>query len=105
MTAIRRLTWRTTAGHADEEHGNAELRLQVCQEIDHLRLDGHIERGNRLIADEKVWPGDQSARQDHALALSTESSWGKRFVTLAESPTACSSSPTRASRSDAVPIA
>src|SRR3954465_641698 len=33
---------------ADEEAGEAELALQLREELQHPRLDGHVERGRRL---------------------------------------------------------
>jgi hypothetical protein len=38
----------------DEEIGEAEALLQVLQQVDDLRLDRHVERGDRLVADDQV---------------------------------------------------
>ena len=38
----------------NEEIGQAVLALQVGQKIDHLRLDGNVERGDRLIANDQA---------------------------------------------------
>jgi len=35
----------------DEEVGDAELRLQVAQQVEHLGLDRHVEGRHGLIAD------------------------------------------------------
>ena len=54
---------------ADEEIGEAHLRLQVEQEIDDLRLDRHVERRDRLVADQEPRLGRQRAGQHDPLAL------------------------------------
>jgi hypothetical protein len=51
---------------ADEEVGEPELLLQVLEQVDHLRLDRNVERGDRLVADdelrvERERPGDADA--------------------------------------------
>ena len=38
----------------DKEVGQSQLILQLVKHIDDLRLDRNVERGNRLIADDKV---------------------------------------------------
>ncbi|KKN95133.1 hypothetical protein LCGC14_0182020, partial [marine sediment metagenome] len=38
----------------DEQVGEAELLAQVLQKVDDLRLDGDVERGNRLVADDEL---------------------------------------------------
>ena len=38
----------------DEQHGHVELGLELRQELEDLRLDGHVERRGRLIGDEQV---------------------------------------------------
>ena len=48
---------------ADEQQREAELPLQVLQQIDDLRLDRDVERRNRFVADDQVGfrrecPGD-----------------------------------------------
>ena len=37
----------------DEEEREAETLLQISQQVEDLRLDGHVERGCRLIGDEE----------------------------------------------------
>ena len=39
---------------ADEEHGKAELLLQRGKKLQHLRLDGHIERRDGLVGDDEI---------------------------------------------------
>ena len=38
---------------ADEEQRKAELALQILQQVDDLRLDRDVERGDRLVADDQ----------------------------------------------------
>ena len=38
---------------ADEEHGGVELGLELRDEVEHLRLDGRVEPGRRLVEDEE----------------------------------------------------
>ncbi len=50
----------------DEQVRQVELVLQVLEQVDDLRLDGHVQRRDRLIADDEVWlncqrPGDADA--------------------------------------------
>ncbi len=40
---------------ADEGIGQVQLFLEVKKEVDHLRLNGHIERRNGLIAHQELW--------------------------------------------------
>ena len=37
----------------DEHHAHPELGLQAAQQVQHLRLDRHVERGRRLVGDEQ----------------------------------------------------
>ena len=53
----------------DEEVGEAELGLQVLEQVDDLRLDRDVERGDRLVADEKARPKGKRPRDADALAL------------------------------------
>ena len=53
----------------DEDVGQAELLLQVFEQVDHLRLDRHVERGHRLVADDELGAHRQRARDADALAL------------------------------------
>ena len=50
MTAIRSDTWRTTAEVVgDEQVGEPEVVLQVVEQVDDLRLDRDVQRGDRLV--------------------------------------------------------
>ena len=39
---------------ADEQVGQLVLFLQVLEQVDDLRLNGHVQCGNRLVADDKL---------------------------------------------------
>ena len=54
---------------ADEQVGEAELLLQVLEQVEDLRLDRDVERGDRLVADHHVGTQRQRARDADALAL------------------------------------
>src|SRR5579872_2168381 len=54
---------------ADEEEREAEFGLQILQQVDDLRLDRNVERGDRLIADDQVRLGRERTRDADALAL------------------------------------
>lgn len=45
----------------DEQIGQAALRLQVAQEVDDLRLHGHVQRAHRLITDDQIRHDSQCA--------------------------------------------
>ena len=53
----------------NEQIGQAKLGLQVLEDIQHLRLDGNIQRRNRLIADDELGAQGQGAGNANALAL------------------------------------
>src|SRR6516165_317667 len=55
---------------ADEEERKAELALQILQQVHDLRLDGNIERRDRLVAHDEVGFSRERARNGDALALS-----------------------------------
>ena len=48
---------------------HAELRLQVLQQLQDLRLHGDVERGRRLVGDEQVGAVGERHGDHHALAL------------------------------------
>ena len=53
MTATRSHMWRTTLEVVgDEDDRQAELALQVAQQVEDLRLDRDVERGHRLVGDD-----------------------------------------------------
>ncbi len=54
---------------ADEQVGQAELLLQVLQQVHDLRLDRHVQRRDRLVADDELGVQRQRAGDADALAL------------------------------------
>ena len=55
ITATRWQRWRTTDEIVgDEEIGEAEPLAQVLEQVDDLRLDRHVERRHRLVADDEL---------------------------------------------------
>src|SRR5260370_25702416 len=54
----------------DEKISEAELHLQVLQEVDHLRLDRHVERRYRLVADHELGLDGERAGDADPLPLS-----------------------------------
>ena len=54
---------------ADEQQRQAELVLQIDQQVDDLRLHRNVQRRHRLVADDQVGAGRQRARDADALAL------------------------------------
>ena len=53
----------------DEDVGEAELVLQVLEQVDDLRLDRHVEGGDRLVADDELGLERERAGDADALAL------------------------------------
>ena len=53
----------------DEQVRKAQLALQVFKHVDDLRLDGHVQRGNRLVADDELGVRGERAGDADALAL------------------------------------
>ena len=53
----------------DEQVGHAEARLKLLQHVDDLRLNGNVQRGDRLVADDEVRLAGQGAGDADALAL------------------------------------
>ncbi len=51
----------------DDDDRGAELLLQVADEVEDLRLDGHVEGGRRLVGDEQLGVVDQRHRDHRAL--------------------------------------
>ncbi|MCY1302372.1 hypothetical protein D9M70_520230 [compost metagenome] len=60
---------------ADEQQGDLHFALQVHQEIDDLRLDRHVERGDGLVGDDETRVERERAGDTDALALAA----GKRM--------------------------
>src|SRR6185503_17541 len=55
----------------DEQIRQLEAILQLLEQIDDLRLNGHVERGDRLVGDDEVGLHGESARDADALTLTT----------------------------------
>ena len=53
----------------DEDVGEPEPVLQVAQQIEDLRADRDVERGDRLVADDQLRLDRERARNGDALAL------------------------------------
>ena len=53
----------------DEQIREVELRLQVHQQVDDLRLHRHVQSRHRLVADDQARPYRQRPRDAEALAL------------------------------------
>ena len=53
----------------DKQIGQSELFLKILEHIDDLRLNGNIERGDRLIADDELGIDRQRSRNTDSLAL------------------------------------
>ena len=52
----------------DEDDRGAELLLQVLEQVEDLRLDGHVQGGGRLVGDQQVGVADQRHGDHGALA-------------------------------------
>ena len=53
----------------DEKHCHLELALKLAQEGENLGLDGHVERGSRLVGDQEIRLIGKCHRNHHPLAL------------------------------------
>ena len=53
----------------DEQHRHAGIAFQIGQQIEDLRLNGHVQCGRRLIRDQQVRPVGQRHRDHHPLPL------------------------------------
>ena len=67
----------------DEEEGQAQVRLQFGEEVQHLRLHRDIERGDRLVGYDEARTRRDRARNRDALPLSSG-----QFVRVAVEETA-----------------
>ena len=52
----------------DDDEPHAGLVLEAAQEIEDLRLDGHVERRRRLVGDQELRPAGERHGDHHALA-------------------------------------
>jgi hypothetical protein len=53
----------------DEEIGQVELRLELLEQVDHLGLNGHVERADRLVADNELRFQRERSGNSDALTL------------------------------------
>src|SRR5215208_5185253 len=53
----------------DEEISEAELALEVAQQVEHLGLDGDVQRGDGLVADDELGVNADGAGDANALTL------------------------------------
>ena len=53
----------------DEEQGGAVVAVQLAQQVEHLALAHHVERGRRLVGDHEVGAEHGGDGDHHALAL------------------------------------
>ena len=51
----------------DHDDAGVDLILKIADELQHLRLDGHIQRGGRFIGDDDLRVTCQRDRDDDAL--------------------------------------
>ena len=54
-----------------EEHRQLKGGAQLVEQVEHLLLHGHVERGHRLISDDQLGLHGQCAGDADALALAT----------------------------------
>ena len=53
----------------DHHVGQAQLFLQILEQVDDLGLDRHVQRGNRLVGDDQLGPQRERAGNPDALPL------------------------------------
>jgi len=54
---------------ADQHVGDAVAVRELPQQVQHLRLYGDVERRDRLVGDDQLWPRDEGAGDGDALTL------------------------------------
>jgi len=54
---------------SDEEIAQTQIRLQILQHVDDLRLNGYVQRGHGFVTDDELGVGGQGAGDADALAL------------------------------------
>lgn len=54
----------------DKQNGQAQPLAQLVEQIDHLRLNGHVERRNGFVRDDHFGVHDDGTRDTDTLALS-----------------------------------
>ena len=66
----------------DEDVGEAEVALQVLEQVEDLRLHGDVERGHRLVADDQLRVDRERAGDADPLALAARELVRKAVVVL-----------------------
>ena len=84
---------------SDEEIAQLEPLLQVFEQIDDLPLDRHVERGDRLVADDECRLERERARDADALALAAGKLVRIAVGHIGEQADLARAAPRRASRS------
>ena len=51
----------------NQENGGASLLLEAAHELQNLRLNGHIQRGSRLVGNNQIWLTDHGGADHHPL--------------------------------------
>ena len=69
MTATWSLMCRTTDRSCAITTCQAQFVLQVFQQVDHLRLDGHVQGGDRLVGHDELGPERERAGDADPLPL------------------------------------
>ena len=80
----------------DEDHRQAEALLKILEQLQHLGLDHHVQRGGGLVGDQQLRVAGQREGDQHALTLAPRQLM--RIVlraTRGHADEASSSSPTR----------
>ncbi|KTF08073.1 hypothetical protein MGSAQ_000431 [marine sediment metagenome] len=57
---------------ADEQVGQVEILPQLNEQVQHLRLDRHVQRSDRFVADQEIGPHRQRAGDAHPRPLPPE---------------------------------
>jgi hypothetical protein len=53
----------------DEQEAEVKVSLERFEQVEDLRLNGDVERRNRLVAHEELWLHSESARDPDPLSL------------------------------------
>ena len=77
----------------DEDERQAELALQVAQQVEDLRLDRDVERGDRLVGDDQLGLQRDRAGDADALALAAGELVRVAVVVLGVEPDRAPSAP------------
>ena len=77
----------------DEDERQPEVALEVAQQVEDLRLDRDVERGDRLVGDDQLRLERERAGDADALALAARELVRVAVVVLGVEPDACPSAP------------